>query len=52
MTARRADAAFTLAGAAWGLGCGIALATLWFAPPHEGQLPNHCSALAPHSLQA
>ena len=28
MTARRAEAAFTVAGAAWGLGCGMALATL------------------------
>jgi hypothetical protein len=37
---RRAAAAFTLAGAAWGLGCGVALATLWFAPPHTGQLPG------------
>jgi len=37
---RRAEAALIAAAAAWGLAAGIAVATLFFAPPHEGQLPG------------
>jgi hypothetical protein len=37
---RRAEAALIAAAAAWGLAAGIAVATLFFAPPHPGQLPG------------
>ena len=39
----------TLAGAAWGLGAGITIATLWVAEPHAGQLPG---AMLAHGLDA
>ena len=37
---RRAEGALIVAAAAWGLAAGIAVATLFFAGPHEGQLPG------------
>src|ERR1043165_2039636 len=46
---RRAEAALIAAAAAWGLAAGIAVATLFFAPPHEGQLPG---AMLVHGFDA
>ncbi len=46
---RRAEAALIVAAAAWGLAAGIAVATLFFAPPHEGQLPG---AMLVHGFDA
>ncbi len=43
MTPRRPSATeilLTLAGAAWGLGAGITIASLWVAEPYAGQLPG------------
>lgn len=52
MIPRRASSAeilLTLAAAAWGLGAGITVATLWIAEPHAGQLPG---AMLAHALDA
>lgn len=52
MIPRRASSAeilLTLAAAAWGLGAGITIATLWIAEPHAGQLPG---AMLAHALDA
>jgi len=52
MIRRRASSTeilLTLAGAAWGLGAGITLATLWIAEPHAGQLPG---AMLAHGLDS
>src|SRR5258707_5555254 len=47
--AHRMSPFLSLAAAAWGLGCAVALGTLTIGPPHPGQLPG---ALLLHGIDA